>query len=34
MTDEAWVDFGATQSDEDWYRQIEQEFGLMPGQGP
>jgi NAD(P)-dependent dehydrogenase (short-subunit alcohol dehydrogenase family) len=28
MTDEAWINFNATQSDEAWYRQIEQDFGL------
>jgi hypothetical protein len=28
MSDEAWVDFGATKSDEAWYQEIEQSFGL------
>ena len=28
MSDEEWVNFGATQADEAWYKQIEQDFGL------
>lgn len=28
MSDEEWVTFGATQADEAWYQQIEQNFGL------
>jgi NAD(P)-dependent dehydrogenase (short-subunit alcohol dehydrogenase family) len=28
MSDEEWVNFGATKADETWYKQIEQDFGL------